>query len=71
MGNLIKNIQNAADGKPYVADAMKSQDREEKPSNAESQRNMMSNPRILQHSYDGEKGMSQPRTVIAEDESKA
>jgi len=70
MGNLIKNIQDAADGKPYVADAMRSEDREETPNNTETQRSMMTNLRILQHSYDGDKGMSQPRTVIAEDESK-
>lgn len=70
MGNLMKNIQDVADGRPYVADAMKSQESKETANNTDSNGNVMSNPRILQHSYDGEKEMSQPRTVIAEDESK-
>lgn len=70
MGDLIKNIQDAANGRPYAADAMKSQESKETENNMNSRENVMSYPRILQHSYDGDKGMSHTRPVITEDESK-
>lgn len=69
MGDLLKIFLDTTDGKSYTADAMKSQDVDNKHNNVEPQKSLMSNPRILKHSYD-EDGMSQPKTVIAEDESK-
>lgn len=68
--DTLKNIQDAADGRPYAADAMKSQESNEAENNTDSKENMMSNPRFLQFSYDGEKGVSHTRTVITEDEFK-
>lgn len=69
MGDLLKNIKAASEGKPYKGDGMENQSIVSS-NNKENQSSVMSDPRVLQHSLDGQKKQSDPRILIAEDESQ-
>lgn len=68
MGDLLNNIKAASEGKPYTGDGLESHNDSDK--NNENQNSIMGNPSVLQHSLDGQKKQSDPRVLIAEDESK-
>lgn len=69
MGDLLKSIQSASEGKPYTGDGMKASASNTDGNSAQAS-SVMGNPSILQHSLDGQNGMHKPMTLTAEDHSK-